>query len=123
MSLFYIFSALWYTLVSVQADDVYPCDITTAFPPTVFAPTDHWGPEPTVTSVTPSDEDLVLVGGAGPHQGNVMVNGPGGYGAILSSDSDHYDSYGPGTWSCSEAEVSWFQKCPFPVYMAVVCKR
>ena len=36
MSLFYIFSALWYTLVSVQADDVYPCDITTAFPPTVF---------------------------------------------------------------------------------------
>ena len=110
MSLFYIFSALWYALVSVQADDVYPCDIHTDFPPTVFAPTNNWGTPTAIPTVTPSDEDLVLVGGAGPHQGNVMVNGPGGYGAILSSDSDHYDSYGPGTWSCSEAEVSCFKK-------------
>ena len=122
MSLFYTFSALSYALVSVQADDIYPCDITTAFPPTVFAPTDHWGTPTAVPTVTPSNKDLVLVGGAGPHQGNVMVNSPdAGYGAILSC-SDSYDicSAGQGTWSCSEAEVSCFQKCPLPVYMAVV---
>ena len=109
MSLFYIFSALWYALVSVQADDIYPCDITTAFPPTVFAPTDHWGtPTPVPTPWSP-DEDLVLVGGAGPHQGNVMVNGPAGYGAILSCSNsyDICDFMIPGTWSCSEAEVSF----------------
>ena len=111
MSLFYTFSALSYALVSVQADDIYPCDITTDFPPTVFAPTDHWGTPTAVPTVTPSDEDLVLVGGAGPHQGNVMVNGPGEYyGAILSC-SDTYDFCWAGrfgSWSCSEAEVSCF---------------
>jgi len=108
MSLFYTFSALSYALVSVQAyDDVYPCNIHTDMPPTPFAPTDHWGTPTAVPTVTPSDEDLVLVGGAGPHQGNVMVNSPdGGYGAILSCSDDYaYCSAGQGTWSCSEAEV------------------
>merc|ERR1712223_1732457 len=107
MSLFYTFSALSFALVSGQADDIYPCDITTAFPPTVFAPTDHWGTPTAVPTVTPSNKDLVLVGGAGPHQGNVMVNSPdGGYGAILSCSDDYaYCSAGQGTWSCSEAEV------------------
>ena len=110
MSLLYIFSALWFALVSVQADDIYPCNIHTDFPPTVFAPTNNWGTPTAIPTVTPSDEDLVLVGGAGPDQGNVMVNSPdAGYGAILSC-SDSYDicSAGQGTWSCSEAEVSCF---------------
>merc|ERR1712156_138618 len=107
MSLFYIFSALSYALVSGQADDIYPCNIHTDFPPTVFAPTNFWTTPTDIPTVTPSNKDLVLVGGAGPHQGNVMVNSPdGGYGAILSCSDDYaYCSAGQGTWSCSEAEV------------------
>ena len=111
MSLFNTFSALSFALVSGQADDIYPCNIHTDFPPTVFAPTNFWTTPTDIPTVTPSDEDLVLVGGAGPHQGNVMVNGPGEYyGAILSC-SDTYDFCWAGrfgSWSCSEAEVSCF---------------
>ena len=53
----------------------------------------------------------MLVGGAGPHQGNVMVNSPdGGYGAILSCSDDYaYCSAGQGV----------AQKLRFPVFRSV----
>ena len=124
MSLVYIFSVLSNTLISVQAEDVYPtsktmsadvypCNIKTQYPPTVFAPTDNWSTppfptyDPTTTPPSP-DSVVVLVGGAGPHQGNVMVNYNGDYGAILSCSSSAYDCYGVGTWSCAEAQVLCF---------------
>lgn len=48
----------------------------------------------------------MLIGGERPHQGNVMVNYGGDFGAILSCEGDGWCQNGPDySWSCSEAEV------------------
>ena len=74
-------------------DDIYPCNIHTDFTPTVWAPTGTYTP-PTTTfgSTTSSTEapwgEVRLVGGAGPHEGNVMINYNGLFGAILSCEEN-----------------------------------
>ena len=104
------------TLGDEIGDDIYPCNVHTDYTPTVWAPTG------TYTSVTfmpppspgPDDGSLVLFGGKGPHQGNVLVRDQdGSYGQIRSCDDSYSDSFNPGwckygsdfVWSCSEAEV------------------
>ena len=95
--------------------DVYPCNIHTDYTPTVWAPTGTYTPPtwgPSTTSVPPSG-DIVLVGGKGPHEGNVMINYNGVYGAILSCEEIHWSGPNYGwckygseyVWSCAEAEV------------------
>jgi len=108
MSPAYIYFVVAHTLASVKAqENFYPCNIHTDYTPTVWAPTysaTSAYPEPTTT--TPTDGSIVLVAGASPHQGYVMVNYDGGYGAILSCTTDFCNRFGgSGAWSCSEAEV------------------
>ena len=53
----------------------------------------------------------MLIGGEGPHEGNVMVNYGGDFGAILSCEEFGQNNYGwckygsEYVWSCAEAEV------------------
>ena len=113
MSSLHIFFGLSWALVSVLCypeEDIYPCNThTTDYTPTVYAPTGFY-PTPTTTgpTTTPGEYyDIVLIGGEGPHQGNVMVNYGGDFGAILSCEEnyewcDHGSQY---VWSCAEAEV------------------
>ena len=114
MSPAYIFFVVAHTLASVKAQkNFYPCNIHTDYTPTVSAPTYSATlayPEPTTT--TPTDGSIVLVAGASPHQGYVMVNYDGGYRAISSCKTDYCNTYTGtgGMWSCSEAGVSFFQR-------------
>ena len=115
MSSLHILSVLSWALVSVFSypeEDVYPCNThTTDFTPTVYAPTGFY-PTPTTKgpTTTPGGNDgaIVLIGGEGPHQGNVMLNYLGVFGAILSCEEREgdYCKYGSEyVWSCAEAEV------------------
>ena len=113
-------SVLSFVLVSVLCypeEDVYPCNThTTDYTPTVWAPTGFY-PTPTTTGPTSTpgglEGGIVLIGGEGPHQGNVMVNYGGDFGAILSCEeySQNGTNYGwckygsEYVWSCAEAEV------------------
>ena len=111
MSSLQIFFGLSWALVSVLCypeEDVYPCNThTTDFTPTVYAPTGVY-PTPTTTgpTTTPGGADgaIVLIGGEGPHEGNVMVNYGGDFGAILSCEDWCIDA-SEYVWSCAEAEV------------------
>merc|ERR1719300_454195 len=97
-------------------DDIYPCNIRTDYTPTVWAPTGTYiPPTTTATPTEPSAEpgSLLLLGGSGPHQGNVAVGNWKGYGAIRSCDENRENGgdygwckYGSDfVWSCAEAEV------------------
>ena len=116
----YILSVLSLALASVLCypeEDVYSCNThTTDYTPTVWAPTGFY-PTPTTLGPTTTpgglDGGIVLIGGEGHHQGNVMVNYGGDFGAILSCEeySDGGGNYGwckygsEYVWSCAEAEV------------------
>merc|ERR1719209_423973 len=93
MFLLPILGTLFPTIAGGQfGDDIYPCNVHTDYTPTVWAPTGTYTP-PTVTStwVSPGSEDgsLVLRGGQGPHQGNVIVrDSDGSDGPIRSCDEN-----------------------------------
>ena len=108
----HILSVLLLALVSVLCypeEDIYPCNTHTSYTPTVMAPTGVY-PTPTTTGPTSTPGGLgggiVLIGGEGPHQGNVMVNYWNDFGAILSCDEYNYHGCpSEYVWSCAEAEV------------------
>ena len=126
MSSLHILFGLSLALVSVLCypeEDVYPCNThTTDFTPTVYAPTGFY-PTPTTTGPTNTpggpDGGVVLIGGEGPHEGNVMVNYRGDFGAILSCEENRENGGNYGwckygseyVWSCAEAEVRGQKLC------------
>merc|ERR1712215_635041 len=99
--------------VFVKCDDlydVYPCNPGTSFPPTIYAPAPTETPYPgEPTTWNPEDPwKIELVGGSGPHQGNVLVRHGNSKVLILSCDSPDgwcYEEYRNPTWNCAEAEV------------------
>merc|ERR1711970_1110125 len=90
-------------------NDVYPCNPGTSYPPTIYAP----APDTTITvnptTWNPEDPwEIELVGGSGPHQGNVLVRHGNSKVLILSCDTPDgwcYEEYNNPTWNCAEAEV------------------
>jgi len=90
--------------------DVYPCDMVTQQPP------DVWAAEGTIMDYTtdrsnkPEDNEIgsiALVGGSGPHEGNVFLNMyPTFTGGILSCSDTQDGKCMSMSWSCSEATVA-----------------
>merc|ERR1711936_55821 len=90
--------------------DVYPCYPGTSYPPTGYVSPDH-GTTHQVNPTTWNPEDpweIELVGGSGPHQGNVVVTHGNSKVLILSCDNPYgyctEESSNP-TWNCADAEV------------------